>query len=315
MNILIFGSGVIGTTYAWQLHEAGHQVSMLVRKLRMVRYSHSGVPITYTDMRDGKKSYGQTVFRPKIVERLDPSRPFDLIVVTVRSHQLGDVIPYLAKYSGDAHILFLGNMWEETKLIKKHLPKGRYFFGYPGMVAGGHLDNGINTYLFRQNHTWLGEPSGKKTDRLLKVIHMLDEAGMRPRPFSKMEDFLRTQYLMDAVLPGLLSKAGSARLFARNKILIKQYIMALREGQRVCRKLGVKTTGQFPFNRLHLPVFLLNYMVRRSLTNEVLAAMDAHLKHGPNEKKKQYLDILHTGKRLKVPMPYWASFEKYMDFS
>lgn len=32
MNILIFGAGVIGTTYAWQLSEAGNNVTLLVRE-------------------------------------------------------------------------------------------------------------------------------------------------------------------------------------------------------------------------------------------------------------------------------------------
>lgn len=39
MRILILGAGVIGTTYAWQLSNAGQDVTLLVRKtnLEMVR--------------------------------------------------------------------------------------------------------------------------------------------------------------------------------------------------------------------------------------------------------------------------------------
>ena len=32
MKILIYGAGVIGCTYGWQLAEAGHDVTLLVRK-------------------------------------------------------------------------------------------------------------------------------------------------------------------------------------------------------------------------------------------------------------------------------------------
>jgi 2-dehydropantoate 2-reductase len=32
MKILVLGAGVIGTTYAWQLSKAGHEVTLLVRK-------------------------------------------------------------------------------------------------------------------------------------------------------------------------------------------------------------------------------------------------------------------------------------------
>jgi len=34
MNILVFGAGIIGTIYAWQLSEAGQNVALLVRRGR-----------------------------------------------------------------------------------------------------------------------------------------------------------------------------------------------------------------------------------------------------------------------------------------
>lgn len=314
MKILIFGAGVIGTTYAWQLAEAGFDVTLFVRKLRMVRYANSGQAITYSDLRKGKSEYGNTVFRPQVVEALHPKQDFDLIIVSVRSNQWHDAIPYVAKNSGNAHILFLGNMWNELQLADKHLPKGRYFLCFPNMVMGGHIENGISTYLFGNENTMLGEPDGKVSERVQKFADILDRAGMQPRIYSKMRDYLRMRYLLSAITPGLLSKAGGARLLSGNKTLLTQYVIALKEGQKLCRKMGVGKAPLFPFNRMFLPAFFLRRMITARLTDDVQAALDTHMKHGEAEKKKQYENVLVTGRKMKVSMPYWASFEKYMDF-
>ncbi len=315
MQVLIFGAGVIGTTYAWQLQEAGCDVSLFVRKQRMTRFGHSGVSIAYSDMRGPKKEDGHTVFRPKVTDRLYPDKPFDLIIIAVRSNQWQDVIPYVAKYSGNADILFLGHVWDELGLADKHFPKGKYLLGFPEITSGGHIENGISCYLFENGHTMLGEPDGRSTERLKNIAGLMALARLQPAVSSKMKDWLQSRYVISAITPGLISKAGNARLFASNNTLIKQYILALKEGAKVCRKRGAERVSLFPFNKLFLPPFILKILIRRYLSEEVQSAMDAHMKHGAAEKKKQYYDVLKTGKRLKIPMPYWASFEKYMDFS
>ncbi len=314
MKILVFGAGVIGTTYAWQLHEAGFDVSLFVRKQKMVRFSNSGVPISYTDLRRGNKSYGQTVFRPrKNIDRLDPSQSFDLIIVAVKNQQLGDVIPYVSKNSGNAHILFLGNLWDEFGLIKRHLPKGRWLMGFPDLVAGSHTDNGINCFIFKNRHTILGEPDGKKSERLGAITEILEQSGLRPKTVPYVKNWIRSRFLISAITPGLLVKAGSARKFANNSSLIKQYITALKEGQKVLRKKRAQPASVFPFNRMLLPAPILSWLIRRSLTDETLAAMDAQMKGDRTHHKSLYLDVLNGGKRMKIPMPYWASFEKYLN--
>ena len=315
MKILVFGAGVIGTTYAWQLHEAGYDITLFVRKQRMVRYAHSGIPVNYTDLRSQAEDYGQSVFRPNVIDRLDVNNPFDLIIVSVRSNQWQDALPYIAKHGGKADVLLLGNVWEEVKSVNKLFPKGQCFFGFPEIVTGSPTENGINCHLFRKGHTILGDPDRKASKRLQKTADMMGAAGMSPKVINDIRDWLPTRYLISAIQPALINKAGGARLFAANKLLIRQYINALKEGQRVCRKKGVKSVKLFPFSRFFLPGFLLIPLIRRQFTDEVVAALDNNMKHAAAEKKKQYYDVFHTGKRLRVRMPYWRSFEKYLDFS
>jgi ketopantoate reductase len=312
MNILVFGAGVIGTTYAWQLSEAGFRVSLLVRKHRLTRYSHSGVVIKCTDMRGKRKEFVNTVFRPRTVDRIDPSVKYDLIIIAVKNFQLNDVLPYVAKYSGNAHILFMGNLWNEFDRIEKHLPAGRYFFGFPAMAGGGRTDNGVNCLLFKKGNTMLGEPDGKSSKRLLETAEILGQAGLQPKISSAIIPWLKAHYIWPAATFGAVCKAGGARRFSENKALVRLSVCAIREGFKVCRAKGVNPKKIFPYNLFYLPGFLLTPLLKRSYNAELQEVMDGHMKHGFDEMKKQYLDVLNDGKKLGIDMPCWASLEKHI---
>lgn len=312
MNILVFGAGVIGTTYAWQLSEAGFRVSLLVRKHRLTRYSHSGVVIKCTDMRGKRKEFINTVFRPNTVDRIDPAVKYDLIILAVKNFQLNDALPYVAKYSGNAHILFMGNLWNEFDRIEKHLPAGRYFFGFPAMAGGGRTDNGVNCTLFKKGNTMLGEPGGKTSKRLLETAEVLGQAGLQPKISSAIIPWLKAHYIWPAATFGAVCKAGGARRFSENKALVRLSACAMREGFKVCRAKGVNPGKIFPYNLFYLPGFLLTPLLKRSYNAELQEVMDGHMRHGFDEMKKQYLDVLNDGKKLGIDMPCWASLEKYI---
>ncbi|MFO7998136.1 MAG: 2-dehydropantoate 2-reductase N-terminal domain-containing protein [Bacteroidales bacterium] len=312
MKILVFGAGVIGTTFAWQISEAGYDVSLLVRKQRLTRYSHSGVTVNCTDMRGKRKEFVKTVFRPKTVDRIDGSIHYDLIIVAVKNFQLNEVVPYIAKFSGNAHVLFMGNLWNEFGLIKKHLPEGRFFFGFPAMTGGGRTDNGINCLLFKKGNTMLGEPGGKTSQRLRDTAEILGMSGLQPKISSNIVHWIKAQSIWPAGTFGALCKSGSARKFSENNNLIRQSVQAIREGFKVCEAQGINPGRIFPFNLFFLPGFLLIPLLKRSYNPEMQEAVDGRMKHGFDEMKKQYLDVLNDGKSLDIDMPIWASFEKFI---
>jgi pyruvate/2-oxoglutarate dehydrogenase complex dihydrolipoamide dehydrogenase (E3) component len=63
MKILVYGAGVIGTLYAARLQQAGHQVTVLARTLRLADIRRHGLvledvvtglrSVTYVSMRSG----------------------------------------------------------------------------------------------------------------------------------------------------------------------------------------------------------------------------------------------------------------------
>lgn len=311
MKILVFGAGVIGTTYAWQMWEAGHEVILLVRKQKLVRYSNSGINISSTDERGKEKEYKKTVFRPRVVDRLDPSEHYDLIIVAVRNYQLKDAVPYIAKYSGQSDILFLGHFWQENEWIEKTLPKGRYFFGFPGMVLGAQALEGINCYFFGNSNTFLGEPDGKVSQRLIAARNLMEKSGLQPRIMHPVEPWIRGDFVWQAATLGPVLKAGSFRLFADDKRLLGQSVQATREAMAIARRSGIKVNGMFPFRVLHLPLFMVVPLLKKSFNPTMQAALEACLKYSLPEIKGQYLNLLEMGRKTNEKMLHLASFEKY----
>jgi len=312
MRILVFGAGVIGITYAWQLSEAGFDVSLLVRKQRLVRYSNSGITISCTDVRGKEKEYKKTVFRPRTIDRIDPNDRFDLIITAIKNFQLNDAVPYIAKYSGNAHILFLGHLWDETQLIEKHFSKERFFYGFPAMVLGAQTINGINCYLFGNSSTFLGEPNGKLSPRLAQVRGAFEGSGLQPRVLNPIEPWIKAHFAYQATMMGPVIKAGSFRLFADNKKLIGQLVRAVREALIVARKAGIKADGLFPFWLFKLPAFMVIPMLKKYFNPTMQAAMEASIKYNFEELKQMYLMLTKLARQNNEKTIYLTSFEKYL---
>lgn len=312
MRILVFGAGVIGTTYAWQLSEAGYDVSLFVRKQRMVRYSHSGISISCNDMRSRKKIFLTTVFRPQTTDYLEPGKEYDLIILTVKNYQLKEALSYISKYSGNAHILLMGNIWDGFDLVKKLLPAGRYLFGFPAMAGGGRTENSINCLLFKNGNTMLGEPDGKVSQRLRDIAGILGSAGLQPKITSNITGWMRAYYIWTAASFGAICKAGGVKSFASGKKNIRQSATAIREGFRVCRKYQTRPWAIFPFLLFYLPNYFVASVLSKSYAEGLQQVMEGHIKHGFDDLKKMFYDIMAEGQSQKIRMPVWQSFEKHV---
>jgi len=78
MNVLIVGTGIIGTIYGWALHEAGIDVNHLVRSLKP-ELEKEGAKIDILDERKGYKKYNQTTYPIRLITVVE--KDYDLVVV------------------------------------------------------------------------------------------------------------------------------------------------------------------------------------------------------------------------------------------
>ncbi|MCX8130587.1 MAG: ketopantoate reductase family protein [Clostridia bacterium] len=316
MKLLVYGAGVIGTTYAWKLDEAGHDVTIFVRKEMKKHIEENGFILEYLDTADKKKERVRKAYFPKVTDALSPDDGYELIIAAVKYNQLSGILPDLAENAGEANILFFQNNWSEFDMIEKYVKPENYLLGFPAMVGGGREGNKINCIIFRESYssTMLGEKDGKRTPRLSRVYKVMKSAGMKPEISDCPVDWLATHYIMQASGIGAFLKAGSYSSFAASRQLIRESIMAHREGLNVCKVRGFDPKKIFMSRMYYFPMFLILPVLSMFYKSETTRMMvEGHMAKGMDEMIDGFYRVLGDGERLGINMPYWEQFKRYVD--
>ena len=311
MKILIYGAGVIGTTYGWQLAEAGQDVTLLVRPGKKTIYQ-DGIRIHCRDERGKQARQIDALFCPKVVEAMSPQDGYDLIVVCVKSQQLDAILPDLAHHSGKADILFFQNNWWGDEKIRAYLPPERCFYGFSRLVGGWRSGSTVESIIFNgpMMSTMLGEKDGRKTPRLSQTAALFTAAGLKPEISADILGWLKFHYIEYLGATGAILKAGSAHAFAARKDLVRELILATREALAVCRARGVPTQAA-PFNlRLFgLPLALITWLGQKQYqAQNIQQFFDENIQNGLEEIAAQYQEVVSEGSRLGVPMPVLSGY-------
>ena len=313
MKILIYGAGIVGCTYGWQLSEAGHDVSVLVRKGKKQQADKNGIAIHCADFRGGQKQIKQIVFRPNVIEELSLQNDFEYIIVSTSNICLKEILPVLSQSAGKAHILFFQNMWNDFDEIANHLSPEQYFFGFPFMVGGGRDSKCIYSAIsgLKYSYTPLGELNGETTARVQKMAKALEEADLKPIISTQIRVWLITHYAVAAGMSAGIIKAGGGKAFAGNSKIIREAIKSIREGLEVCLKRGIDPKTEKANKLYYLPLFISVSIAKKIYANEALSIMfDGHTKHSLDEMKKMLEDIIECGEKLNVDMPFLKEFNE-----
>ena len=306
MKILIYGAGVVGSTYGFLLSERGNDITVLVKKGKKQLIEEEGIKINCTDFRGNKKRIKQTTFRPAVIEDLSSQNDFDFIIVSVNNLQLKEVLPILSAGAGKANILFFQNNWDDFDEIDRYLKPEQYFFGFPFMVGGGRDENGIHSVIsgLKQSCTMLGEKNGEITPRVKKIAELLGDVNLKPVITNQIISWLITHYAIAAGLSaGVMKAGGSMKTFTSDSKLLRESFISIKEGFEVCRKRGIdpksiKSNAFYTF-----PLFISIPIAKKIFNQEVLTLMfEGHVKHSPDEIRKMVQDILDSGEKYNLDL-------------
>lgn len=306
MKILIYGAGVVGCTYGWQLSLAGHDVSVLVRKGQKEFIQKHGIHISCSDFRMNTRTNVNDIFKPTVIDELSLNNDFEYIIVSTNKIQLPSVLPILKKTAGKANIVFFQNNWDTFDEIDKHLTPEQYFFAFPFMVGGGKDEKGICCAIsgLKYSNTPLGEKDGRITPRIEQFSMALNKANLNPIVSNQILVWLITHYAVAAGLSAGIMSAGDARKFTQNTTVIKTAIRAIREGLTICKKMGINPKAEKANRLYHLPLFISVPIAKKIYSNDALQLMfNGHINHSPDEIKQMVDDIIDNGVKYNVATP------------
>lgn len=305
MRILIYGAGVIGCTYGWQLEKSGHDVSVLVRKNKKQFIEENGIRIHCTDFRNGNKIVENVVFRPKVISTLSASNDFEYIIITTNSLHLEEVLPVLKESSGKAHIVFFQNIWQDDlESIRKYLVPEQYFFGFPFMAGGGRDKGTIHSIISgsKYSKTMLGETNGKVTFRIQKIADAMSEAGMKPFISNQIITWLIPHYAFIATLStGIIKAGGTMKSFLDTPRIVKETILSIRNNFHICSKVGIDPKREKVNKLYYLPLFISMPIVRKVFSDIAMQNMfDGFIRDSTGEVETMMKKIMSTSSTYRT---------------
>lgn len=309
MKILVYGAGNLGCLYAAKLHESGQDVRILARGERLAAIRRHGIELE--DFVTGKR----TTALVKAVDRLDAGDTYELILVILPRHRVGEVLPILAASRASSAVLFLGNNAAGPGELVAALGEEPVLLGFPGAAA---LADGPRTrYLIlprRTQPTTIGELGGSPSPRLERIKHILERAGFPASVCPNMDAWLKTHAVeICPTANALYMAAGDARRLARTRDAMLLMLRSVREGYRVLSAQGVPVTP--PSHRVvqWIPEPLLLSMARRMLEDHSTAIKIGHANEARDEMRCLADELGSLAEKTSVPMPATERLSRYND--
>ena len=274
VDVLLIGSGIIGSVYAAQLALSGQPTWV---------YEHSehdrDIAINGIKTHDVES---QDVEIAKVELAKSPSeRSYDLVLVAVSSDQLDSTFPILNMLKGSPHIIVLGNNPDGYSRIPNELP-GTIELGFPG-IGGSRRDEIVEYVHIPQQPTTLEAKPSQVSSRFEEV---LKSRGFQIQRTSNIDGWLAYHsVLISSIAMALIRSGIDASKLGNDRLLLKLMCQSIEEGYAILKNKGTKG---LPSNLavLHQPIlrpFAERYWGRtmRSSMGELCFA--AHSRHASDE--------------------------------
>jgi len=256
-SILIFGAGVIGSTFGGRMALQGHHVTFLARNKRLNDLMKNGLRL----QRNGQNRPQKITVN--VISELEENDIYDYVFVCLRNEQVASALPLLAK-NRSRNIVFMVNNPSGYSKWTNALGNEKVIPAFPG--SGGKIENGIVHYEIVSQliqPTTIGEIGGAKTARIQELWQLLYKAGFPTSISKNMDGWQKTHVALIGPLGDVIYLDGGDNYsVAKNTKAIKQMNLALKENFKFLKKSDIGIVP-WKFNVIvFTPLWLLNLIMK-----------------------------------------------------
>ena len=318
MKILVLGLGVIGTTYGYLFSKQGHKVEHYIRP-SSTNKAIEHLSVGLLDGRHNKK--GDEIDDQYRIIHATEGTHYDLIIVSISSLKLADVIETINKMRFEGTLLLFCGIWEKRAYIDQIMNGHKYILGYP--VAGGRIDRDkkrLECVVF--DHVMLEKEANSHISNYTNIEHLFREIGIQTEcPY----DMLSWIWLHLAINAGVISTISSimgttntdpkqaVTKFMDSPTNLKHAIKAIRECIRIAQARGIKLSDYrnetLPYR---LPTWLSAWMMKRMFATNRLTRRIMQLHTNLPDLVYICNKVYKEGKKHNVSAPlFYTAFEKF----
>lgn len=282
MKVLVIGAGAVGSYYGGRLADAGHDVTLVGRRLHIDAIRKNGLVIDSTIS-------GQHVIRVKAVESIEPGESPDIVLLTVKSYDTEDAANSLRSIVGPAtNVLSLQNGIDNHEIAARVLGAHRVF---PTVIyVGVRITRpGVVEHISRGEITLPVE--------IAPLVDVFNAAGVPAKTSENILGMVWNKLLLNASCNalGMISGASFGAL-AANPAAREVIRGAVDEVVRVGLAKGIRLPGENPVEQvlktaeslgLGLSSMLQDYRAAKPIEIEALNGV-----------------IVRMGKEAGIPTPY-----------
>lgn len=318
MKILIFGTGVIGSTIGWQLQER-NIITHYVRSDKISKFKSDGINIHCTDLRLNTNNIIDAVYRPNFICSFDSITEYDACFISVKSNQLISILNEYKDVFKKIPVFIMQNIGLDDYPLLKDIFNDQVSFAYPFIMGGGRTDTTINVTIFNSpiNKMVVGNFSGNRKKIEDKVINEFACSKLKPAYSKNIVAYLKLHYVWATCVLASYITSGSYSQFITVKEISKSY-KAMIECFKQFRREKIHGCAIFPYNMYYLPSVILGIYSRMIYNTSAMENMVVgHITSSPDEMNimfKSLVDYCGDGlDKMKNFESYISPVNQYFD--
>jgi 2-dehydropantoate 2-reductase len=256
-KILIYGAGVIGSTYGGLMAKSGYTITVLARNRRLIELKKQGLLLQRINEIKSEKILVNVISNSGI------EGSYDYVFVTLRNDQIKQALSELSTINSPCFVFMVNTClgykeWIDAIGYERVIP------AYPG--SGGKIENGIVYYEIvskMAQPTTIGELSGSTTNRIKELREILVNSGFKVSFSKNMDSWQKNHIALVGPLAGAIYfDGGNNYSVARNNRAIVQMNLALKGNFTFLKKSGIGIEPSKLNIFRYAPLFMLGLVMK-----------------------------------------------------